>query len=92
MSSLSSSKIPSKSSFYYTCRHYQDQNRNLFGVFLHQNSIIYLVVLQNDYQHFDIQPINIDDELIQRQELSILIYELGSHLNMYIYENNQLKI
>jgi hypothetical protein len=31
----------------------------------------------------DIQPLNIDDELIQRQQLSILIYELASHLNVY---------
>jgi hypothetical protein len=32
----------------------------------------------------DIQPLNINDELIQRQELSILIYDLGSHLNMFV--------
>ncbi|CAF1256653.1 unnamed protein product [Rotaria sordida] len=30
----------------------------------------------------DIQPLNIDDELIKRQELAILIYDLGLHLNV----------
>ena len=33
---------------------------------------------------FGIQPITCDDELLQRQQLSILIYELGSHLNVYV--------
>lgn len=26
-----------------------------------------------------------DDELLQRQHLAILIYELGSHLNVYVH-------
>lgn len=30
----------------------------------------------------NIQPLTIDNELIQRQELSILMYNLGSHLNV----------
>ena len=32
----------------------------------------------------DSQPVTIDDELLLRQQLSILIYELGSHLNVYV--------
>jgi hypothetical protein len=35
-------------------------------------------------KRFDIQSLNIDDELIQRQQLSILIYELALHLNVYV--------
>ena len=35
------------------------------------------------FSTFNIQPLNINDELIQRQQVSILIYELGSNLNMY---------
>jgi len=38
---------------------------------------------------FGIQPLNIDGELIQRQELALLIYDLGSHLNVWV-DTNQL--
>jgi hypothetical protein len=81
MSSLSSSKIPSKSSLYSHSSSSISKTKFIWrfppSKFDNLPSCI-----SKRLSSFDIQPINIDDELIQRQELSILIYDLGSHLNV----------
>ncbi|CAF3633135.1 unnamed protein product [Rotaria sordida] len=88
MSSLSLSKLPPKSSFYshsssssssssspvfkskFIWRFPPPKFDNLPSCISKQSSTI------------AIQPLNIDDELIKRQELAILIYDLGLHLNV----------
>ncbi|CAF1236201.1 unnamed protein product [Adineta steineri] len=86
MSSLSSSKIPLKSLYH------SQSTSSLSSNFISKPKFIWRFP-PSRFDHlpsctskrlstFNLQPLNSDDELIQRQELALLIYELGSHLNV----------
>jgi hypothetical protein len=81
MSSLLSSKISSKSSLYPYSSSSIPKSKFIWR-FPPSKFDNLPSCTSKHLSSFDIQPLNIDTELIQRQELSILIYELGSHLNV----------
>ncbi|CAF3579293.1 unnamed protein product [Rotaria sp. Silwood1] len=85
MSSLSLSKLPPKSSFY---SHSSSSSSSAISKskFIWRfpppkfNNLPSCISKQSSTSN--IQPLNHDDELIKRQELAILIYDLGLHLNV----------
>jgi hypothetical protein len=81
MSSLSSSKIPLKLSHYSHLSSSISKSKFIWR-FPPSKFDNLPSCTSKRLSSFDIQPLNIDDELIQRQELSILIYDLGSRLNV----------
>ncbi|CAF4015448.1 unnamed protein product, partial [Rotaria sordida] len=89
MSSLSLSKLPPKSSFY---SHSSSSSSSSSSSPVFKSKFIWRFpppkfdnlpsCISKQSSTIDIQPLNIDDELIKRQELAILIYDLGLHLNV----------
>ncbi|CAF3030717.1 unnamed protein product [Rotaria sp. Silwood2] len=83
MSSLSLSKLPQKSSVY---SHSSSSSSIWKSKFIWRfpppkfDNLPSCISKQSSTSN--IEPLNIDDELIKRQELSILIYDLGLHLNV----------
>ncbi|CAF1101838.1 unnamed protein product [Rotaria sordida] len=89
MSSLSLSKLPPKSSFY---SHSSSSSSSSSSSPVFKSKFIWRFpppkfdnlpsCISKQSSTIAIQPLNIDDELIKRQELAILIYDLGLHLNV----------